>query len=154
MPLHRSTLLLLTLTVAFSTSIGVSAAQDDTSEGATMSVGVTHVRNDEGHVRCALFTAARGWPSSVSDARATAVVRAHNGRATCRFEGVAPGRYAVAVFHDEDDDTRLDKNAFGVPREGWGVSGGARGGAFSGPSFDDAAFTWDGTGRVRVQLGY
>ncbi len=34
----------------------------------------------------------------------------------------APGTYAVALFHDENDDHHLNTNALGIPTEGYGFS--------------------------------
>ena len=34
----------------------------------------------------------------------------------------APGYYAVALFHDENDNHHLDTNSLGIPTEGYGFS--------------------------------
>lgn len=34
----------------------------------------------------------------------------------------APGTYAVAVYHDENDNHRLDRTLLGLPAEGYGFS--------------------------------
>lgn len=46
--------------------------------------------------------------------------------------------YAVAVFHDANDNTVMDKNMFGVPTEIYGFGNNARA-TFSAPSFEEAA---------------
>lgn len=33
-----------------------------------------------------------------------------------------PGTYAIAVYHDEDSSRKLNRNALGLPREGYGFS--------------------------------
>ena len=38
------------------------------------------------------------------------------------FEGVTPGRYAVAVLHDANANGRLDTNVLGMPQERWSIS--------------------------------
>jgi uncharacterized protein (DUF2141 family) len=38
------------------------------------------------------------------------------------FSLPVPGYYAVALFHDENDNHHLDTNALGVPTEGYGFS--------------------------------
>jgi uncharacterized protein (DUF2141 family) len=38
------------------------------------------------------------------------------------FSIAAPGYYAVALFHDENDNHHLDTNALGIPTEGYGFS--------------------------------
>lgn len=42
--------------------------------------------------------------------------------AVLQFEHVPPGRYAIAVLHDENSNHRLDRNFFGVPKEGFGFA--------------------------------
>ena len=59
---------------------------------------------------------------------------------------VAPGIYAICIFHHANLDNRLDNHFFSVPREQYGFSNNARG--FMGSSsFDDAAFTVEGKSR-------
>ena len=53
------------------------------------------------------------------------------------FEALPPGDYAVAAFHDADDDGQLDANFAGMPTEGFGFSNDARG--FMGPPTFEAA---------------
>jgi uncharacterized protein (DUF2141 family) len=55
------------------------------------------------------------------------------------FAGVAPGTYAVMVYHDENDNGTLDRAANGMPLEGYGFSRNARG-HWGPPSFEDAGF--------------
>ncbi|WP_051293975.1 DUF2141 domain-containing protein [Pseudoduganella violaceinigra] len=55
------------------------------------------------------------------------------------FTGIAPGSYAVMVYHDENNNGKLDKAASGMPLEGYGFSRNARG-HWGPPNFDDARF--------------
>jgi uncharacterized protein (DUF2141 family) len=41
---------------------------------------------------------------------------------TACFVLPAPGRYAVALFHDENANGHLDTNGLGIPTEGYGFS--------------------------------
>lgn len=113
-------------------------------------VDVTGLRNDQGQVLCALFTSAEDFPKNY----AHAVVRARSaivrGRASCEFRGVAPGTYAVSVFHDENSNGKLDTNFLGIPREGVGASNNARG-HLGPPRFADAAFAFAG-GRMLLSI--
>ncbi|EDN70701.1 conserved hypothetical protein, secreted [Beggiatoa sp. PS] len=47
--------------------------------------------------------------------------------------------YAVAAYHDTNGNEELDKNFFGIPKEGYGFSNNARS-TFGPPSFEKAAF--------------
>ena len=55
------------------------------------------------------------------------------------FEGVVPGTYALATFHDENGNGTFDKNFLGIPEEGYGFSNGVRP-FLSAPPFSAAAF--------------
>jgi uncharacterized protein (DUF2141 family) len=65
-----------------------------------------------------------------------------------------PGEYAVAVYHDENDDHDFNRNAAGLPAEGYGFSNDAPT-AFGLPDFDRVRFTLPpGGGRVAIRLRY
>jgi uncharacterized protein (DUF2141 family) len=52
---------------------------------------------------------------------------------------VQPGSYALAVYHDVNDDGKLDTNLSGKPLEPWGMSNNPPAGDAR-PTFDDARF--------------
>ena len=72
------------------------------------------------------------------------------GSVTYRYE-LAPGTYAIGIFHDVNLNNRLDNYFFGVPKEQYGFSNDARG--FMGPpSFEAAAFEVDGRTDIQISL--
>ena len=54
-------------------------------------------------------------------------------------QGLQPGRYAIAVHHDENDNKEMDLGLLGIPKEGYGFSNNARV-IFGPPVFDAASF--------------
>jgi uncharacterized protein (DUF2141 family) len=73
--------------------------------------------------------------------------------ATLDFGHVAPGRYAISLFHDENGNGRLDKRML-LPREGYGFSRDAPV-RFGPPSFAAAAFTVaGGDARQSIRMRY
>ena len=106
-------------------------------------VEVSGMRNDNGQIVCALFSSAADFPKKGDNAVAQAKGLISHGHSACEFPGVAPGRYAVSVFHDENSNGKMDTNFMGIPREGVGASNNARG-HFGPPKFDDAAFRYSG----------
>lgn len=58
---------------------------------------------------------------------------------TYTFKDLPPGEYAFAIYHDENKNSKLDKNLLGVPTEYYGFSNNARR-TFSAPSFEEASF--------------
>jgi uncharacterized protein (DUF2141 family) len=116
---------------------------------AELVVEVSGVRSDRGRVGCALFAAEAGFPME------TAVARldwqpARPAGTTCRFTGLAPGLYALAVSHDLNGNGKTDTNFLGIPTEDWGVSNNVRP-SMRAPRFKEAAFqVGDGTTRIAV----
>lgn len=56
------------------------------------------------------------------------------------FRGLAPGKYALSMFHDENGNGKFDSTWFGLPTEGYGFSNDVMG-FLSAPSFAAASVT-------------
>ena len=102
-------------------------------------VDIYGLRSDRGQVLCALFASAADFPKRPEKAVAHDRSTISNGHATCQFENIPSGAYAVSVFHDENSNGKLDTNFMGIPREGVGASNNAKG-HFGPPKFSAAAF--------------
>jgi uncharacterized protein (DUF2141 family) len=107
-------------------------------------VKILNIRNSTGTVACALFESPEGFPSEyLRSATNVMVIKIRKSQARCDFEDIPPGRYAMAVVHDENMNGKLDVNWLGVPTEGYGFSNNAKG-VLSAPSFAEASFKYDG----------
>ncbi len=103
---------------------------------------------------CALFSPGNGFPSKAESAVAHTHAAVTNGHSVCEFQGIAPGRYAVSVFHDENSNGKMDANFIGIPKEGVGASNDAKG-RLGPPKFDAAAFQYSGgTLELKIKLFY
>jgi uncharacterized protein (DUF2141 family) len=137
-----ATSLVLAAAAIASTTINTAAAQS----GNDISVAVEGLRNDKGTVRCGLYNSAVGFREPGKEMKGAAVPIS-GGKATCVFNDVPPGSYAVAVFHAENNETQLETGMFGKPKQGFGVSRDAKG-SFGPPSFDAAAYKYTGGSSV------
>jgi uncharacterized protein (DUF2141 family) len=115
---------------------------------------VTNLRSNDGQVGCMLFGSAKGFPTDPSAALQRRWCAIDKSASTCAFEPIAAGTYAVACFHDENKNGKLDTGLFGIPTEGTVVSNHAKG--FMGPpSFDAAKFSFAGSAtEMRLRMGY
>lgn len=113
---------------------------DEATEPATrhIVVVVRQLRSDRGEILGGLFASEAGW---LEENRTLAACRApiHNGEARCAFDVPAGLRVAFAGMHDENSNRQLDRDAVGLPQEGYAFSNNVRG-QFGPPSFDAAAF--------------
>src|SRR5579863_353208 len=94
---------------------------------APLTVLVSGLRSAKGKVGCALFTGPHGFPKDPNAAAQRLWCRIDHASSTCAFEPIAAGTYAVACFHDENDNGKIDTGLFGIPTEGTVVSNHAKG---------------------------
>jgi uncharacterized protein (DUF2141 family) len=129
----------------------LSAARNDAV--SMIHVDIAGLRNDKGQVLCDLYSSAEAFPGKPERANAHVVAAISQRRASCEFGNIMPGRYAVAVVHDENKNGRLDR-FLGMPSEGVAASRDARG-HLGPPKFDDAAFDYRGsTINLSVMMMY
>lgn len=115
------------------TAAATAAAAGSSIETGGLSVAVKSVRSASGTVRGAAVRQDGQMAGS-------AVAKATPGTVTLSFDALPPGDYAVRIYHDENGNGRMDRNAFGLPREGYGFSREAR--ALLGvPSFERSRVT-------------
>ncbi len=119
-------------------------------ERTTLAVEITGFRSDRGSARVALWRSRDGFPADASKAVRRLDVPIKAGCARLTVEGLEPGPWAVAAFHDENGSGRLERGFLGIPKEGLGVSRDAKG-AFGPPSFE-AARLMLGVGEQRVSF--
>lgn len=100
-------------------------------------VKIENLRNSKGMVRLCLTRNPGAFPDCSGDPEAKTLSTSASSH-VARFNGVAPGRYAITLIHDENGNGKLDKVAI-MPREGFGFSRNPviR---FGPPSFKDAVF--------------
>jgi uncharacterized protein (DUF2141 family) len=106
--------------------------------GVTVTVEIVGLRDTKGMLRACLTTSAATFPDCNKDPQSLRLsVPAADGPVVV-FRHVAPGTYAVSLFHDENANNRMDTR-MGVPVEGYGFSRDAAV-MFGPPKFDAAKF--------------
>ena len=108
-----------------------------TANKINLTVDIQNIKALTGQINVAVFRPCDKFPSCqpVEGKR----IDARNGRLQIAFE-VEPGDYAVAVYHDVNNNGKLDKKMFGIPKEPYGFSNNYRP-IVSGPNFDDCRIT-------------
>jgi uncharacterized protein (DUF2141 family) len=87
---------------------------------ADLEISIEKLRNLKGEVYFCLTREPAHFPDCKADPRAVTRSAPATAR-TVRIAGLAPGGYALAVFHDENRNRKLDM-LVGIPREGFGFS--------------------------------
>lgn len=105
---------------------------------AELSVVIDNLRSAKGVVFLALWNDAAGF----TDSKAALIhtnLPARMGQVRFELGDLPAGAYAIATYHDENDNGEFDTTWLGFPDEGLGFSNGAWIG-FGPPSFKEAAF--------------
>ena len=141
-------ILLATLAVSFAASAEETPASD-----GSLTVQIWNIQNDQGQIGCSLYASKEGFPTEPEKAAKRMFVKQKAGKATCAFQGVKPGTYAVSVMHDADSDGELKTNLVGRPKEWWGVSNDVPAERFGPPKYEKATFKLTGAPKiVKVKL--
>jgi uncharacterized protein (DUF2141 family) len=120
---------------------------------SSLAVAVNGLRNQKGSICFALFAGEQGFPNRSDQAIAARCVPAQT-TVTTTFNQLAPGRYAVAIFHDANGDGKLNTGFLGIPKEGFGFSRNPKIGT-SAPSFQDTAVAVAGVNtQIQINLKY
>lgn len=98
----------------------------------TLVVDITNFKNDFGTAHVSL------QDSNEQEVMHTNVA-IENNSAQAIFKNLSDGKYAVKVFHDENNNEKLDRGLLGIPVERWGVSNNPKR-AFGPPKFIDMLF--------------
>jgi uncharacterized protein (DUF2141 family) len=128
--------------LAVGTLLPAAAAQ-----ALDLTVVVTGARSAKGQVVAAVYDKSEGWTKTMLRGEAVAAGE----RVTLVFRQLPTGTYAVAVYHDENGNGRLDTNVIGVPSEPYGFSRDAAG-TLGPPKFADAAVALQADTTINVKL--
>lgn len=116
-------------------------------QNAGGSKGTVHViakgfSSDRGLARFAMFQRKAGFPGDSSKACRKGTRRIHDRETQITLTDVDFGIYAVSVFHDINENGKLDKKWHFIPEEGFGTSNNSRK-EKQGATFEESTFTVD-----------
>ena len=87
----------------------------------SLDVSVQGIKSAKGVIRLAICPPGVGFPDCKTKIVRSATLQIENGTARTVLSGLAPGSYAVSVFHDANANGKLD-TFMGIPKEGYGFS--------------------------------
>lgn len=115
----------------------------------SLAVEVTNIEEPKGTIRICLVSREEDFLSSCEYGKIQAV---SGDNETILFEDVKAGTYALSLFHDQDDNGKLNTDGmFGLPSEPYGFSNNAKG-MFGPPSFEKSLFEVAGEVSITVKL--
>ena len=119
-----------------------------------LTVEIDGLKNKEGQVCASIFASSEGFPSDRDRVLQKQCTKITENPLFITFNNLKAGSYAVAVFHDQNNDHTLNTNIFGIPREGFGFSSNPEIRTRA-PKFSEAAFLVAGPDtNIKIQLKY
>jgi uncharacterized protein (DUF2141 family) len=109
----------------------------ETSAQSSLEIHVNNIKSNKGSIQFGLFTTEADFLKNPIEKK---VIKSTGKDVIVVFENLQPGDYALSVIHDENENGKLDSNAFGIPKEGFAFGNNALG-SFGPPPFEKAKIT-------------
>jgi uncharacterized protein (DUF2141 family) len=139
---------------AFLIFISVNVQTEEPKKKGMVKILITGFKNDEGVARVALFRGMQGFPNNTEYAYWKGVYDIQDNESRLNINHLEYGTYAVSVYHDENNNGKLDKKWKLIPSEGFGTSSNARK-EKEGPSYDLSEFEINADSiSIKIKLEY
>jgi uncharacterized protein (DUF2141 family) len=136
------------LTISFTE---IAQAESTTS----LTVVVNGIRNQTGEICLRVYNSEKGFPDHAKSEVKSGCTKITGNSIKQVFSGLKPGNYAVAVVDDQNGDHKLNKDFFGIPEEGFGISRNPIVSISTGtPKFKNASFKVDKNTTINIFLKY
>lgn len=145
---------MLKITLVITALVFGTSFTDQRADTYSLKVDVQELRNSKGMVQFALYN----YDGSIPDEhykKQFKLLRAaiEDGASHITFTDLPPGRYAVNILHDENNNGKIDKGLI-LPKEGIGFSNIESIGFGNKPSFAKASFSLKGDSAIVVKVIY
>lgn len=153
--LLRGIVAMVTLGTLFPVAPGAAQAPPATGGSAKSTLIVTFdkLRSNKGVLHVLLFAQDKGYPDKSDqafksrDLTLSQFMGAGADQVSITFADLPPGTYALAAYHDENSNNKMDKHWYGKPKEGVAASNNPRPKARS-VRFNEAKFEMGSVGKA------
>ncbi len=125
--------------VLFVAITSLSFRTGTTLKKGNLIVVISNIKSVTGQIGIYIFNSNNDFPDHFEKATLSTFVKVSGNTVEYTFTNVEIGTYAIALFHDENNDKKLNSNFIGMPKEGLGFSNNAKGN-LGAPKYDDAKF--------------
>ncbi len=116
----------------------------------SLKVNVANVKNSTGFIRVAAYNNAEDF-LTFDRVYKSSKGAAEKGITTLYVKDLPVGVYALAVFHDENSNEKMDTNFLGIPKEPVGFSN-AQIKTFGPPSFKECSFVFNEDRDIKLTI--
>ncbi len=137
-----------TIVAVFTFFVSIAYAQT-----GTIYVKISGIKDIKGLMSIGLYSDEKRFPDKGKEYKGIDV-KVTDQTVVYTFKDVPFGTYAIAIFHDTNSNTKLDKNFLGIPKEGYAFSKNVFGALGLPPSFKNASFNLSGNKTVKIKMEY
>ncbi len=123
------------------------------AQTGTIYVEISGINDIKGLMSIGLYSDENGFPDKGKEYKGKEV-KVTDKTVVHTFKDVPFGTYAIAIFHDTNSNTKLDKNFLGIPKEGYAFSNNVFGALGLPPDFKDASFKFAENKTVKIKMEY
>lgn len=123
-----------------------------TDDSSIMLLKIGGVTESKGQLMIAVYNSEQDFPKHDKSHLRIVYNLKNWKKESITIKGLRVGHtYALAIYHDENENNKLDKNMFGLPLEKYAFSNNARG-TFGPPSFKESSFKQDSKIKKQFQI--
>ncbi|AWX44760.1 hypothetical protein HME9304_01763 [Flagellimonas maritima] len=116
----------------------------------TLTVNVTNVPSEKGNINVAVYNSDATF-LSFDDVFKADSEPAKRGTVIVKIDGIPSGEYAIALYHDENGNGKMDTNWLGIPKEKVAFSN-AKMKTFGPPKYEECAFEVKSDFEIEIDL--
>lgn len=117
----------------------------------TLTVEINKVKSNKGKILLSFYNAEKGFPYESTSCIKIFTIQPVVGKVKLTTNDLSKGIYAIALFHDADENGKLSTNLIGIPKEGYAFSNNASN-FFGVPNFKDASFKLTGDTTIVINM--
>ncbi len=124
----------------------------DTSDknAGTLNVEIKNIKSKKGKIRIEVFDEKEDF---LKNGKVIPVRISKTGSISVDLDDLTFGKYAISIYHDLNNNGKLDTNFFGIPEEPYGFSNNIRP-RFRAPRYDESEFAFSREGQsIEIKLG-
>lgn len=134
--------------IAAIASISPLALISNAAQAAELTVNINEISTPVGHLQVALFLGEDAYHQGKTKWSSKKKVNHESEQLV--FSDLPDGDYAIKIFHDANDNNKMDFNMLGMPKENYGFSNNA--GRFGQPEYEEAKFTVKDNTVITIDL--
>ena len=116
----------------------------------SLSLNIDGVASEKGNICFAIYTNESSF-LKFDKVYKSGSEKAVKGNTAFHITDLPDGEYAIAIFHDANDNKNLDTNILGIPKEQVAFSNGKMK-MFGPPKFEECVFTFNSNMEMKISL--